>query len=93
MARATTRSVSDLGTLATSYGGHLRASNRSPATVKTYAEATDQLETFLVAAGMTTDVGNITREHVEAFVLSLIDSGRAPATVSNRYRTPSEAAT
>jgi site-specific recombinase XerD len=86
MTRTSTASVSDIGTLATSYGRHLRASNRSPATVKTYAEATDQLETFLVAAGMPTNVIDIHREHVEAFVLALIDSGRAPATCSNRYR-------
>jgi site-specific recombinase XerD len=65
--------------------GILRAENLSPNTLKTYREAVDQLERFLVTQGMPTDVGRLTREHVEAFVASLLERWK-PATASNRYR-------
>lgn len=82
----TTTSVGDLSILATSYSRHLRATNRSPATIDTYSEATGQLAAFLADAGMPLRVADIHREHIESFILHLCDIGRAPATVSNRYR-------
>jgi site-specific recombinase XerD len=86
MRQTRTSNVSDIGTLATSFGRQLREMNRSAATIKTYAEATRQLEAFLVAHGMPCAVAGITREHVGAYILELHDLGRKPATVSNRYR-------
>ena len=65
---------------------HLHAENRSPSTRVTYAKAVDQFDAFLGASGMPTDVGDISREHVEHFLVSLQERGMRPATVSQRYR-------
>ncbi len=72
--------------LASSFKLWLRAANRSPRTIETYMEAVGQLTEFLEAHGMPTDVANVHREHVEAYILDLQDKGRKPATVSNRFR-------
>lgn len=64
----------------------LRAANKSPKTCEVYREGVAQLAAFLEATGMPTDVEHVTREHVEAWILSLYDAGRSPATVSNRWR-------
>jgi site-specific recombinase XerD len=64
----------------------LRAEGKRPRTVQSYLEALDQLTAFLDSAGMPTQAARITREHVEAFLVSLRDQGRSPATIANRYR-------
>jgi site-specific recombinase XerD len=79
-------SVGDLAELAASFELWLRAANRSPRTVETYTEAVRQLIDFLAAQEMPTDAAKIKREHVEAYILDLMDQGRKPATVSNRFR-------
>ena len=69
-----------------SYGRHLRAANRSPATIKTYLSALDGLHRYLQAQGMPTGLRAIRREHLEAYLVSLQDAGKKPATVSIAYR-------
>ena len=69
-----------------SFTRHLRAENLAASTVTTYVKALNQLSSFLIQNGMPTDVAAIRREHVEAFVVALQDSGHRPATVANRYR-------
>ncbi len=86
MTQATETSVGDFDLLARSFLRYLRASNRSPRTLETYGEALNQLSAFLAERGMPTVVANIHREHVEAFIIHLQNAGRAPATVSNRFR-------
>ena len=68
-----------------SFARHLRAENLSPRTIQTYTESTRQLADFLAEQGMPQDVATITREHVEAFVTSLLDRWK-PATANNRFR-------
>jgi len=80
------RSGLDLASLRASFQLHLRAENKSRKTLETYTEALDQLIGFLKLTGMPRHVGSIRREHIEAFLVSLQESGRSPATVSNRYR-------
>ena len=63
----------------------LLATNKSARTVKTYLEAVNLLEHFLIEHGMPTAVEHIAREHVEAFIVMLLET-RKPATASNRYR-------
>lgn len=63
----------------------LHAQNKSPKTIDVYGSAVEQLATFLESQGMPTAVDSIKREHVEAFVVSLLET-RKPATASNRYR-------
>ncbi len=76
----------DLADAVGSLTRHLRAENLAASTVATYVKALNQLNAFLVQQGMATDVAAIRREHIEAFLVALSDSGNRPATVANRYR-------
>jgi site-specific recombinase XerD len=78
--------VGDVAVLLPSWQRHLRAENKSARTIQSYTEAADQFRAFLVQQGMPTAVANLTREHVEAFLEHLLDLGRSPSTVANRYR-------
>jgi site-specific recombinase XerD len=69
-----------------SFTRHLRAENKAPATITTYAKAIVQLDAYLAGAGMPTLVSSLRREHVEAFLIDLQERGRRPATVSQRFR-------
>lgn len=75
----------DLGANAASFARHLRASNLAPRTVRTYLEGVERLASFLERQGMPTDLASIRREHVEAFINDILDTGK-PATAANRYR-------
>lgn len=75
----------DIGVNLASFARHLRASNVSPRTVEAYSEAVRQLGAFLSDRGMPTQVANVRREHVEAFIESLLARWK-PATAHNRYR-------
>lgn len=63
---------------------HLRAERKAEKTIVTYTQAADQLAEYLEAVGMPTEINTIHREHVEAFIVSLIDT-RSAATALNRY--------
>ena len=77
--------VGSLGALTPSFLRHLRATNKSPKTIRTYRDAATQLERFLSQRGMPTDVAAIRREHVEAFVEELLTRHSA-STAATRYR-------
>jgi site-specific recombinase XerD len=68
------------------YTVHLRAENKSRATVSLWTGAARQLHAYLQASGMPTDVRAIRREHLEAWLASLHAAGAKPSTVNNRYR-------
>ncbi|HUP17437.1 MAG TPA: tyrosine-type recombinase/integrase [Acidimicrobiia bacterium] len=84
--------LTSIGALAASWRLHLDAAKKSRKTVSTYLEATAQLADYLHATGMPTIVNSIKREHVEAFMIHLLDTPdkrgrvRTPATANNRYR-------
>lgn len=75
----------DVRDLADSWLTALEAQAKSPKTIKTYAEAVTQLSGFLVEQGMPTAAERITREHLEAFMVSLLKRSKA-STANNRYR-------
>ena len=88
MARAASTSVGEVGDLATlipSFERSLRAANKSPKTVKGYADAARQLAKFLRDQGMPTAAPKVRREHIEAFMEELLAKWQ-PATANNRYR-------
>ena len=74
----------DLAVNLTSFRRHLRASNLSPRTEKTYIEAVTQLAGFLAEKGMPTHVTDIRREHLEAFIEDQLRQWK-PATAANRF--------
>jgi site-specific recombinase XerD len=74
----------DLVVNVASWRRHLRASNLSPNTVRTYLDSLDRFATFLDEQGMPADISGIRREHVEAFVQSLLERWK-PTTAANRY--------
>jgi site-specific recombinase XerD len=63
----------------------LRAEHKSERTIETYREAVTQFSRFLAEHGMPTDIRAIRREHVEAFIIVLLERWK-PATANNRYR-------
>lgn len=81
----TSFAIDDIRDLNESFLTALEAQNKSPKTIKTYGEATSQLTTFLIEQGMPTAVSNITRDHVEAFIVSLLKRAKA-STANNRFR-------
>jgi len=69
-----------------SFKRHLRAENKAPLTIKTYAKAVEGFAAYLAERGMPTEPANIRREHVESYLVSLQDGGARPATVAQRFR-------
>jgi site-specific recombinase XerD len=69
-----------------SYRRHLRAENKSPATIATYLNALQRFAAFLAARGMPTAIDGVRREHIEAFLVDLDERGAAAASVNLYYR-------
>jgi site-specific recombinase XerD len=63
----------------------LRAANKATKTVGIYGDAARRLADFLVAAGMPTQVTQITREHVETWINTQLAAFK-PATANQRFR-------
>ena len=63
----------------------LAAQNKSPKTLEAYGDSVRFLADYLESQGMPTQLAAITREHVEAFIASLLERFK-PATANNRYR-------
>jgi site-specific recombinase XerD len=85
MVQITSRSVAQVEALAPSWKLSLAAENKSPNTIEAYTYATSQLASFLRSRGMPTDVGAIAREHIEAFLLDVMER-TSPSTAETRYR-------
>jgi site-specific recombinase XerD len=70
--------------LAESFRRSLLAANRSPQTITAYRIGVELFGAFLVAKGMPTAVGSITREYVETFLAETLAT-RKPATAFARH--------
>jgi integrase-like protein len=79
--------VDPLDGYVTSFRRHLRAANKSPKTIRTYADAALQLGAWLPEQGETTDPRNITGAQIEHFLGGLIVRTSA-STAATRYRGP-----
>ena len=71
--------------LVPSFVRHLRAANRASTTIDGYTRAVDLFDRFLAEQGMPRTISGVRREHIEAFVVDLMER-RKPATASNRFR-------
>jgi Phage integrase, N-terminal SAM-like domain len=77
------QSVGDLAILAEDFRRHLRSGHKSPKTIKTYLEAVEGFDRFLAGKGMPRSVAAIRREHVEAYIVDLLNaSSRPPLTTA-----------
>jgi site-specific recombinase XerD len=77
----------DLDVLARSFQRDLRAEGKAAKTQETYGEAIAQLAAFLTAlAEDIPTVGDITKDHLADFMLSLEAAGRSANTRNNRHR-------
>lgn len=74
-------SVADL---AIDFDLSLAAQNKSTATRKVYGTAVKQLHDHLTRCGMPTDVANIRREHVEAYLADVLQT-RSASTAKTRF--------
>src|SRR5436190_13684459 len=83
--RTTAPMVGDLAGLVPAFGRHLRAANRSPATLAAYVGTAEAFAAFLAERGMPSDVAAIRREHIETYIEDVLTTGK-PATASFRYR-------
>jgi site-specific recombinase XerD len=87
-AAETQLSVSILGqisTLAVSWRRSLRAQNKSPRTIVGYLEGVRFFDEYLARAGMPRAIGNLRREHVEAFLEEQLARFK-PSTAATRHR-------
>ena len=75
----------DLAVNVKSFARSLRARNRSELTIKSYLEAANLFAAFLADRGMPLFVADITREHVEEFIIDQEAQHRA-STAATRYR-------
>ncbi len=85
MAQVTDATIGQLADLIPSWERSLYAANKAPRTRQGYGEAGRQLNAFLEANAMPTEVAKLRREHVEHFIDHLVQSYK-PATAANRFR-------
>lgn len=64
---------------------YLRASNKAPATIKSYLRVGTAFVEYLEGKGMPTRARSITREHVEQYLADML-TRTAPATAARHYR-------
>ncbi len=76
----------DLGEAIEDYQLALHAAGRSKNTQAVYSLALTYLDRYLTEQGMPRRLSSIRREHIEAWLGSLRDGGKSPATVSVYYR-------
>lgn len=86
LAPAAADGTARLGAELSSFKRYLRASNKAPLRISTYAKAVEGLAAYLSDNGMPTSPSVIRREHLESYLVSLHDRGHRPATVAQRYR-------
>ncbi len=75
----------DVRALLDSFLLSLEAENKSPRTIQSYGEAVRQFAEHLIATAAPTDVAEIRREHVKAFIADLLGRFKS-ATAAVRYR-------
>ena len=82
-AEATPGSVTRLGR---SWELSLRAGNKSPRTVEGYRDTLRLFDDHLADAGMPRQVASISREHIESYLVALLDRGNKASTVATRHK-------
>lgn len=82
--RATDCPPGSIGRLKSSWELSLKADNKSPRTVQSYLEGLGFFEDFLVERNYPTQVNQISRQHVEEWIIDLL-AHKSPATAKTRF--------
>jgi site-specific recombinase XerD len=77
--------LDDLAVLLPDWSTHLRAKNRSKATISSYLVVGRTLVAYLREHGMPTGASTVAREHIEAYLADMQDRV-SPATCAKHYR-------
>lgn len=75
-----------LDDLSAGFRRHLRAEGRSERTGTIYGMSVRMFGDWLVVAGRTATLDELTRAAIREWLASLADSGKAPGTVRTRYK-------
>ncbi len=78
--------LDDLRTLLPDWRRHLRVVHRAPTTITSYLRVADAFVDYLVASGMPTAAGAVTREHVERYLEAMFERGSSAANVAKHHR-------
>lgn len=83
---AVAEAIADIDRMNESFRLHLNASGMSKTVTHNYPKTVERFSRFLKDAGMPRDVHNIKREHIEAYISSLLDAfpGRVATTQTPR---------
>lgn len=84
MARLLAADDLDLADLIPEWETSLKAGRKSPRTVRAYTDGARRFRAFLAGTGMPTAPTKITREHIEAYMVSL--EGHSDSTAATHYR-------
>lgn len=86
---ASTRSLAspdDLVSLLPSWVRSLKAANLAPRTIVAYSGSFESLRSSLTANGRPTDITLLRREHLESWLVEMLESGASASTAAHRYR-------
>jgi site-specific recombinase XerD len=87
--QATTPSLAspdDLANLRASWIRSLKAANLAPRTIVAYTGSLESLQKSLLANGRPTDITLLKREHLEGWLVEMLESGASASTAAHRYR-------
>jgi site-specific recombinase XerD len=83
--RATPAPTIELGSLIDEWARSLRSERKSERTIRSYTDGARAFVAFSTERGMPTDVAAIRREHVEMYIVDVLDRWK-PSTALTRYR-------
>jgi hypothetical protein len=86
---ATTPSLAspdDLASLLPSWVRSQKAANLAPRTIVAYSGSLESLRTSLTANGRPTDVTLLSREHLENWLVEMLEACASASTAAHRYR-------
>ena len=87
--QATTPSLAspdDLANLRASWIRSLKAANLAPRTIVAYTGSLESLQKSLLANGRPTDITLLRREHLENWLVEMLEAGASASTSAHRYR-------
>ncbi len=84
--RAASAPPGTIARLARSWGLSLRAGNKSPRTIEGYQTTVRLFDEYLAANEMPREVARIRRDHVEHYLVDLLERGAKPSTVATRHK-------